>query len=82
MQSWKVVLFLYSVFVFPCLSFRITDINDHHWQALETNMLEDEDLDQMIEQHEDKSKRYDYESQKLGKEQIGKQIVETFFFKL
>ena len=68
MWNQKVILCL-TLNVLHCFSFRITDYNDRHWQAFESNMREDSDFGS--ENQPDKKKRFDYESQKLSKEQIG-----------
>ena len=70
-RSRKVLLFL-ILGAYSCTSFRITDINDHHWQALESNMVEEEDVGHGHGDPQVKNKRFDYDSQKLSKDQIGK----------
>ena len=72
MLSYEVLL-VFTLCTISCFSFRITDINDHHWQAIESNMVEEEDVGHGHSDPEVKNKRFDYESQKLGKDQIGKQ---------
>ena len=72
MLSYEVLLF-FTLCTISCTSFRINDINDHHWQAIESNMVEEEDVGHGHGHPEVKNKRFDYQSQKLGKDQIGKQ---------
>ena len=56
------LLFFLTLSIHSCISFRITDITDKHWQALESNMVEDEP-----EIVSDKKKRYDGQASTFGK---------------